>query len=85
LPTAATKFAYISYGLTKTAAEEMTEHTTETLMDLIKDTIKEYNKNVSNNVLNNVNEKRNDAWIDLGHKEYYYVEELTIFKGECTL
>ena len=33
LPTAATKVAYIGYGLTKTVAEETSEHATDTLID----------------------------------------------------
>ena len=53
LPTAATKFVYIGYGLTKTAAEEMSEYATGNLKDLIKYHVNEYVKNVFEEVIGN--------------------------------
>ena len=76
LPTAATKVTYIGYGLTKTAAEEMSEYATGNLKDLIKYHVNEYVKNVTNHEMNAFNEKRNGAWVNIVPEEYYYVEEL---------
>jgi len=79
LPTAATKVAYIGYGLTKTAAEETSEYATDTVMDLIKYHVNEYDNNVTNHERNAFNVKRNGASVNVSPKEYYYVEELSEF------